>query len=30
MLIEQTKIKPQETLDFKTNKQTEIFHFLLQ
>ena len=26
-LIEQTKTKPQETLDFKMNKQMQIFSF---
>ena len=27
MLIQQTKTKPQETLDFKKNKQTQTFSF---
>ena len=29
-LIKQTKAKPQETLEFKLNKQTETFFLLLQ
>ena len=29
-LIEQTKIKPQETLQFKINKQMQTFRFLIQ
>ena len=29
-LIEHTKTKPQETLEFKMNKQLQIFHLILQ
>ena len=29
-LTEQTKTKPQETLEFKMNNQMHFFHFLLQ
>ena len=30
MLIEQTKTKPQETLQYKMNKQMQIFRLILQ